>query len=79
MKSFHALQLDKSYQNLFEILWNTQVPCFDVKNVTSDFASEHGLLKSCSWKGIKMPCSAIFKVLTQFVDFPLRICRVLTN
>ena len=61
-KVFTDLNLEKSFGSLFEILWNAQIPCFDVKNVTSRKKDQHGLLKSCSWKGVDMPCSAIFKV-----------------
>ena len=27
--------MDKSYTALFELLWYSQIPCFDVENVTS--------------------------------------------
>ena len=47
-------------KQLFEILWYTQVPCFDVANVTSDKQHEHAMIKSCMWKGIKIPCSKVF-------------------
>lgn len=60
-KVFTSLNLEKSYGSLFEIMWNAQIPCFDTP-LTSAKNHDHGLLKSCSWKGVKMPCSAIFKV-----------------
>jgi hypothetical protein len=31
-----------------------------VEGVTSSSPGEHGLLKSCVWKGLKIPCSKIF-------------------
>ena len=48
---------------LIEILWNTQLPCFDVKEVTSEKIQQRGLLKTCFWKGVNVPCSAIFKTM----------------
>ena len=35
------IDLDKSYPALFELLWYSQLPCFDVLNVTS-FESGYG-------------------------------------
>ena len=61
LSNFKSLNLTKSYDSLFEILWYTQLPCFDVMNVTSAYLHEHGMLKSCVWKGVPMPCSQIFK------------------
>ena len=51
----------KSYANLFEILWYKQLPCFDVKGTTSEANNQHGMIKYCEWKGLRIPCSAIFK------------------
>ena len=45
---------------MFELLWYSQLPCFDVKNVTSEHNHEFGVLKSCAWKGVQMDCSDIF-------------------
>ena len=49
------------YKSLFEILWYKQLPCFDVRNTTSDANHQHGMIKYCEWKGQKVPCSAIFQ------------------
>ena len=59
--SFQFMDLKKSYPSLFEILWYTQLPCFDVEGVTSDEENQYGLLKGCFWKDMKVPCSRIFK------------------
>ena len=59
-ESFKKMDLDKSYPSLFEILWYTQLPCFDVENVTSEFRDQYGMLKGCFWKGIEVPCSNVF-------------------
>ena len=55
------MNLQKSYDSLFEILWHTQLPCFDVAGVTSDEKNQFGLLKRCYWKGMEVPCSKIFR------------------
>ena len=59
-ESFKKMNLDKSYPSLFEILWYTQLPCFDVENVTSEFRDQYGMLKGCFWKGVEVPCSKVF-------------------
>jgi hypothetical protein len=59
--NFNSMDLEKSYDSLFEVLWYTQLPCFDVKGVTSKKKDEFGLLKACIWKGVRIPCALIFK------------------
>ena len=51
----------KGYAKLFEILWYKQLPCFDVRGRTSEANNQHGMIKYCEWKGLRIPCSAIFK------------------
>ena len=51
------------YESLLEILWYSQLPCFDVKNITSTAQDELSMIKKCSWKEKEMPCQAIFKTL----------------
>ena len=58
--NFRKMNLQKSYPSLFEILWYTQLPCFDVEGVTSDRNGQYGMLKACYWKGYSVPCSKIF-------------------
>ena len=57
---FDKLNKTASLPFLFSSLWYSTMPCFDVKGVTSDRASQNSLLKLCQWKGRTMPCSAIF-------------------
>ena len=57
---FGFLDMEKAYGNLFEILWYSQLPCYDVKNITSENRDEMSLIKRCYWKGQKMSCSSIF-------------------
>ena len=49
------MDLDKSYPSLFELLWYSQLPCFDVINITTTKANdEYGeialKLLSFSWQ-----------------------------
>ena len=60
---FGNLDLATTYSNLFEILWYSQLPCFDIKNVTSDAPDQMSMIKQCYWKGKEIPCSSIFKTL----------------
>ena len=61
--NFGSTDLQQSYYNLFEILWYSQLPCFDVINVTSNVNNEMGMIKSCSWKGQMMNCASIFNMM----------------
>jgi len=57
---FNRLDMKKSSKSLLSALWYSSLPCFDVKNVTSERVGEAALLKYCEWQGQKVPCSAIF-------------------
>ena len=59
-KEFGTIDMEKSYQKLFEIMWYSQMPCFDVKGVTSKAKDEMSMVKRCLWKGLEISCSAIF-------------------
>ena len=59
-KEFGTIDMEKSYQKLFEIMWYSQMPCFDVKGVTSNAKDEMSMVKRCLWKGLEISCSAIF-------------------
>ena len=59
-EEFGSLDMTKAYANLFEILWYSQLPCYDVKNITSEARDEMSLIKRCYWKGRKISCSSIF-------------------
>ena len=62
-KNFGGMDLVASYENLFELLWYSQLPCFDIKNITSNSPGEASIIKKCYWKGKKMHCPSIFKTL----------------
>ena len=39
---YDKIDLDKSYEYLFELLWYSQIPCFDILNITTKLDQEHG-------------------------------------
>ena len=60
-ENFDRMDMHKSYESLFELLWYTQMPCFDTGDFNINAEHRNGMIKSCSWKGIRMPCSKLFK------------------
>jgi len=59
MEMYEKMQLEKAYQSLFQSLWYSFIPCFDVRNIS--FAlKDMSLLNYCEWKGIPIECSSIF-------------------
>ena len=57
---FGQLDISKSYEKLFELLWYTRLPCFDVKGVTSKKKDEMWVIKRCYWRGKMVDCASIF-------------------
>ncbi len=41
-------------------MWYGHLPCFDIAGITSDHKGQNSMLKYCAWKGIPIPCAAIF-------------------
>jgi hypothetical protein len=39
---YKNIDLEKSYNALFELLWYSQMPCYDVMDVTSNKKNEFG-------------------------------------
>ena len=62
-EDFGQMDFKKAYESLFQILWYSQLPCFDVKDVTSDSPDQMSIIKKCTWKGKDISCPAIFKTL----------------
>ena len=60
-ENFGALDYEKSYSALFELLWYSQMPCFDGKGLTSQVKDELSFLKRCYWKETPISCNAIFQ------------------
>ena len=57
---FDPINLARSYKKLFELLWYTRLPCFDVKDVTSKTRDEMSVIKRCYWRGKMVDCASIF-------------------
>ena len=47
-EEFGSLDMEKSYMAMFELLWYSQMPCFDVKGLTSKAKDELSFLKKSS-------------------------------
>ena len=58
--NFGQMDISKSYEKLFELLWFTRLPCFDVKGITSHQRDEMSVIKRCYWRGQIVDCSSIF-------------------
>ena len=59
-KEFGSIDMTTSYQSYFDLMWYSQMPCFDVRGLTSDAIDEMSMVKRCLWKGRPVNCSAIF-------------------
>ena len=57
---FQKINKTSGFEGMFSLLWSSGLPCFDINGVTSLQDGEKSLLKSCLWKGLKIPCAAIF-------------------
>jgi hypothetical protein len=57
---FGKMDLAKSYKKLFELLWYSRLPCFDVMGVTSNEKDEMSVIKRCYWRGQMVDCASIF-------------------
>jgi hypothetical protein len=62
MMKNNFLKLDKTAGQpaLFSSIWYSTLPCFDVKGLTSEEEGQQSILRSCQWKGVEIPCAAIF-------------------
>ena len=64
--AYERINLKVSYQSFISTLWDSAMPCFDLKGITSNVDGENSILKSCSWRGKQLACSSIFtKVVTE--------------
>ncbi len=59
-EDFGELDLRKSYEKLFELLWYSRLPCFDVGGITSEQKDEMSVIKRCYWRGKMVDCASIF-------------------
>ena len=60
-KTFGQIDLEKWYHSYFDLLWYGQLPCTDVKGLTSEIKDELSFLKKCYWKGKELSCNSIFQ------------------
>ena len=58
-EAYAAINLEESYSSLFELLWYSQIPCFDILNITTKLDQQHGehhikllMVRSCIEKPI---------------------------
>ena len=59
-QDFDPIDIQKSYKKLFELLWYTRLPCFDVKDITSKVRDEMSVIKRCYWRSKMVDCASIF-------------------
>jgi amiloride-sensitive sodium channel len=59
-KQYKKLNQTMAFEAIFSNMWYSSLPCFDVKGITAESDGEKSILKYCEWKGIEIPCSAIF-------------------
>ena len=59
-KVFRSMDMQESYPALFQVLWHTVNPCFDIQNWTSSYRDQKSTIKRCKWKGVDVNCSLIF-------------------
>ena len=60
-EKFGSLDMEKSYEPMFELLWYSQMPCIDIKGITSEQRDELSFIKRCYWKNRPISCNAIFQ------------------
>ena len=58
--NFKEMNISRSYDHLFELLWYTRLPCFDVKGISSEIKDESSMIKRCYWRGKMVDCGQIF-------------------
>ena len=61
-KQFGSMNWEKSYESMFQLMWYSQLPCFDVNQITSTKMDEMSFIKKCSWKGKEISCPSIFEM-----------------
>ena len=59
-----SLDMAKAYEAGLSSLWYLRLPCFDIKGLTGEQDGQKAMLKKCLWKGIEIPCAAIFSKVT---------------
>ena len=57
---FSAMDTSASFDSMFELLWYSGNPCYDVMDLTSDSLHQKSVIKQCLWKGDPINCSSVF-------------------
>ena len=58
---FGSIDLERSFMPLFELFWYSQLPCSDVRGLTSEAKDELSFIKNCYWKEKQINCNAVFQ------------------
>ena len=61
-EQFGNMSWTEAYESMFQLMWYSQLPCFDVNQITSTKMDEMSIIKKCSWKGKEISCPAIFEM-----------------
>ena len=59
--AYQTLNLSTDFEKYFSLMWFSSLPCFDVQKYSAKNNGDTSILKKCFWKGVPLPCSAIFK------------------
>ena len=59
-EDFGFMDIEKSYKKLFELLWYTRLPCFDIEGITSKQRDDMSVIKRCYWRGQIVDCASVF-------------------
>ena len=54
---FQSMDMQNSYPALFQILWHSVNPCFDIEDWTSTYRDQKSTIKRCKWKGVDVSSS----------------------
>ena len=54
---FQSMDMQNSYPALFQILWHSVNPCFDIEDWTSTYRDQKSTIKRCKWKGVDVSYS----------------------
>ena len=60
-QKFGSMDMNESYEPMFELLWYSQMPCIDIEGITSEQRDELSFIKRCYWKNQPISCNAIFQ------------------
>ena len=80
-EGFRWMDEEKSYENLMEILWRSQMPCFKIKGITDKESNDDlEMVKRCVWKGKEIKCNGygIGKDSLYSLENPRDRSRILT-